>query len=380
MEREDILEEWFFESLKTYRDLYVYQLGCPSRVTEWTSGKTLCVAGFSPSQNEILELQLPRKLLAGDDQGLCAERDFRVLHGGSTDGPVCCLRHVPGTRCVVTNDGLSSDLQVWNLGADDGDVIRRTGGVAGGGGPAAAGGSRMAVGVSSRPQVLHGARSGDVRLTELSSGRTLFRLESDSADRLGSLQFVSDSVFIAGCWNGAVYLADTRTPAAPQLTPPPESSGESLRWWTDASVGPPGCRIVRLSSSGQTVISDLRNPGGAVSRARLAVQSGRCRLDEVRVSWAPALGGRVSVSGFSGAVQIYDTSVWGAEPREVQPLFQHRGHAVSQSQLGDGVPVPVPVSITGHTWHPERPRTLLSAASDGSVHLWDWVDQSAGSE
>ncbi|KAM9353608.1 integrator complex assembly factor WDR73 [Symphorus nematophorus] len=382
-EIDDILDDWFIESLKTYKDLYVYQLECPTQVIEWTSGKTVCVAGNSlKSKNEILELRLPPKLFADENKGLCAERDFKVLHGGFTDGPVRRLRCVPGTRCVVTNDGRSSDLQVWDLGGDDSDVIRRTGSLKGGSRGVWERGSRIAARLSSSsppPRVLHGAQSSDVRLTELPSGRTLFKLETDSADPLSSLHFVSDTVVLAGCCNGNVYLADTRTSAAPQLSPPPASSGESVLWWMDASAGPScsdpsSCRIVRLSSSGQAVITDLRNPGGAVSRAQLDVRPRQCSLDDVRVSWAPALQDCVAVSGFSATVQIYDASVWRTEQQEVRPLFEHRGHAVSP-QPDDGAPV----CVTSHAWHPERPRTLLSAASDGSVHLWDWVDQSAGS-
>ncbi|XP_044062921.1 WD repeat-containing protein 73 isoform X2 [Siniperca chuatsi] len=304
-------------------------------------------------------------------QGLCAERDFKVVNGGLTDGPVRCLRHVPGTRCVVTNDGLSSDLQVWDLGGDDSDVIRRTGSIEGRR-SVSEGGSRIAARLSSQPQVLHGAQSSDVRLTQLTSGQTLYKLETDSADPLSSLHFVSDAVFLAGCCSGNVYIADTRTSAAPQLSPPPASSGESVLWWTDASAGPSSCRLVRLSSSGRAAISDLRNLGGAVSQAQLDVQTRRCDLDDVRVSWAPKLDGCIAVSGFSGAVQIHNTAVWRTEPQEAQPLFEHRGHAVS-AQSDDGV------FVTSHVWHPERPRTLLSAGSDGSVHVWDWVDQSAAS-
>ncbi|XP_029307728.1 integrator complex assembly factor WDR73 [Cottoperca gobio] len=357
-----ILDDWFIESLKTYKDLHVYQLERPTQVIEWTSGKTVCVAGYSPSKNEILELHLPPKLFANENKGLCAERDFKVVHGGFTDGPVRCLRHVPGTNCVVTNDGLTSDLQLWTVGGDDSDVIRRTGSVAGT--SVSEGGSRIAARVSS--QVLHGAQSSDVRLTQLSSGQILYTLETDSADPLSSLQFVSDAVFLAGCSNGNVYLADTRTSAGPQLSPPPASPGESVLWWTDASAGPSSCSVVRLSSSGQAVISDLRNPGGAVSRAQLDVQSRHCNPDDVRVSWAPALDDCVAVSGFSGALQIYNTSVWRTELQEAQPLFEHRGHAVSSQS---------DVFVTAHIWHPERPRTLLSAASDGSVHVWDWVER-----
>lgn len=76
------------------------------------------------------------------------------------------------------------------------------------------------------------------------------------------------------------------------------------------------------------------------------------------------------MSGFGGAVQIYDTSSWTMELQKVPPLFVHCGHSVS-SQPGDDV------VVTSHLWHPHQPRTLLSTASDGSVHLWDWIDQSA---
>ncbi|KAK5921605.1 hypothetical protein CgunFtcFv8_018959 [Champsocephalus gunnari] len=368
----DILDDWFIETLKTYKDLHVYQLEHPTQVIEWTSGKTVCVAGYSSSKNEILELQLPLKLFAEENKGLCAERDFKVVHGGFTEGPVRCLRHVPGTRCVVTNDGLTSDLQVWTVGGDDSDVIRRTGSVAGRKTRKkksdSEGGSRIAARHSS--QVLHGAQSDDIQLTQLTSGQILYTPEMTSSDPLSSLQFVSDDVFLAGCCNGNVYIADTRASASPQLSPAPP--GESVPWWTDAAAGASSGSFIRVSSSGRAEISDLRNPGAAVSRAQLSVQSRRCNPGHVTVSWAPALNDCIAVSGFSGLVQIYNTSGWGAEPQEVQPLFEHRGHAVSsQSDEGD-------VFVTSQLWHPERPRTLLSAASDGSVHVWDWVDQSDG--
>ncbi|RVE63069.1 hypothetical protein OJAV_G00163160 [Oryzias javanicus] len=254
-EFEDVLDEWFIESLTAYKDLHVYQLEHPTQVIEWTSGKTVCVAGFSSSKNELLELRLPLKLFAEENKGLCAERDFKVVHGGFSECPVSCLRHVPGTRLIVTNDGRGTDLQVWDLGGDDSDVIRRTG-------------------------ILHGAESSTVQLTQLTSGQSLYKLETDSADPLNSLQFTDDAVFLAGCSDGKIYLADTRTPAVPLMSPPPAYSGQSVVWWTDASADPqqPSCRVVRLSSSGHAVVSDLRKPGEAVCQAQLDVHS---RPDDV---------------------------------------------------------------------------------------------------
>lgn len=83
----------------------------------------ICVAGYTAgAKSEILELLLPLKLYAGDNQvnkeesiarwteigfkclliiilkGLCAERDFKVQHGGFSEEPIECLIHIPGTR------------------------------------------------------------------------------------------------------------------------------------------------------------------------------------------------------------------------------------------------------------------------------------------
>ncbi|KAM4601441.1 integrator complex assembly factor WDR73 [Polymixia lowei] len=378
---DDILDDWFIESLKTYKDLHVYHLEHSTRVIEWTSGKTVCVAGYHAAKNDILELHLPPKLFADENKGLCAERDFKVVNGGFTDGPVHCLTHIPGTRCVVTNDGLSSRLEVWHLGVDDTDVIRRTGSTDPG--TVSERGSRVAAGLTSEPSVLHGGLLNQIQLTDLSSGKTLYKLESDTADPLSSLQFVSDGVFLACCCNGDLYLVDTRTsslpPPAPAQPAAPVPAGvrDAVHWCMDASADrcslDPGRRgVVRLSSSGEAVVSDLRDVGTPVCRARLGLRTDGSNRVLTKVSWAPALDGCIAVSGFNGAVQIYDTSGWTGRSDAGRPLFEHRGHDVSPQHAESG-----PVFTTSHVWHPSRARTLLSAATDGSVHVWDWVDQTA---
>ncbi|XP_024917291.1 integrator complex assembly factor WDR73 isoform X2 [Cynoglossus semilaevis] len=358
---------------ESYKDLHVFQMEHPINVMDWTSQKTVCTAGSGSSKSEILELCLPPKLFADENKSLCAGRDFTVLHGAFTDRIVSCLQHVPGTRCIVTGDELTSDLQVWDLGGDESDIIRRTGSIKGKS-QVSEGGVRMATTPTHPPQILHGSTICDIHLTELNTGTTLYKNESDSAEPLSSLQFLNDRVFLASCCNGDVYIADSRMSASCRLSSPPESLDRCNLWWTNASVGPDlsSCRIISLSATGEAVVSDLRNqknPRNVVSRAQLNLQTHQCNLDHVMLWWAPELKDCFSVSGFSGEVQIYDTSHWRTELQEVQPLFQHCGHAVS-STLSDR---DVPPLVTSHIWHPSSPQTLLSAASDGSVHVWDWV-------
>ncbi|KAJ3597653.1 hypothetical protein NHX12_001170 [Muraenolepis orangiensis] len=379
---EDRVDDWFVESLTTYKDLYVYHLDHPTRVIEWTSDRTVCVAGFGSDRNEILEVRLPPKLFADDKKGLCAERDFKVLHGGFTDGPVHALRHIPGKRCVVTNDGRSPDLQVWDFGGDESDVFRRTSTIAGRADQPGERGTQLAAGPSSTgPSVLHGALLGHIQLTQLASGNPCYTLESDSSEPLSGLQFVSPSVFLACCCNGDLYAVDTRSPSLPAPTPVPPPAGPAgpVRWCMDASAAadgsdPAGCRVARLSSGAEVVVSDLRNPSGPALRGLLDVGTDGAAPEALGVSWAPealgvswapALEDCLAVSGLDGGVQIFSVSSWGPEARERQPVFQHRGHSV---------PVVGGVRTTSHAWHPARPHTLLSAATDGSVHVWDWVD------
>lgn len=79
----------------------------------------------------------------------------------------------------------------------------------------------------------------------------------------------------------------------------------------------------------------------------------------------------MSSSGFDGTVQIYDVTSWEGTRSQVEPLFTHRGHIFLEEDV-DTAPL-----VTTHTWHPSKPKTLLSAASDASVHVWDWVDPRA---
>ncbi|CAM9322978.1 unnamed protein product [Lampetra planeri] len=209
----------------------------------------------------------------------------------------------------------------------------------------------MAARLSSQPDVLHGVHSSSVQLSLLSSGKTIYE------------------------------------------------SGDSVLWWTDASSGvsaadPSRCRLIRLSSSGRAVVSDLRSPGGVMSQAQLELQTHQCNLEHVRVSWAPALDDRISVSGpvicliFSTAQadihcikEIHSSRFQWRGPRSTTPPGGRRSLWKLSRCL----------SIVDTWFHPSSamadlsslqhtsgilsgPQTLLSAASDGSVHVWDWID------
>ncbi|CDQ93987.1 unnamed protein product [Oncorhynchus mykiss] len=183
-----------------------------------------------------------------------------------------------------------SKLLVWDLGGGDCDVIKST---------------------------------GDIQLKRASSDKAD---ETDSPDALSSLQFVSDTVFLACACNGDLYVGDTRKPSALQQTPEREPNGV----WTCSHQthpphgSPPPAKCLCL------ILGNLRAP---LSKAQLDVQRKTTDNDFLKVTWAPALDNCLAVSGFDGMVQIYNTASWRPELVEFQPIFVHRGHMMTEDQF-----------------------------------------------
>lgn len=121
--------------------------------------------------------------------------------------------------------------------------------------------------------------------------------DATTDDPLSSLHFLSDAVFLTGCSDGGVYVVDVRASRCPRLCLSPPLSSDSALWWAEPSMGPPPCRVLRVSSLGRMLVSDLRSPGDAVGAAQLDATAVGSGVDDVRASWAPALDGCIAVTG-----------------------------------------------------------------------------------
>ncbi|XP_010002862.1 PREDICTED: WD repeat-containing protein 73 [Chaetura pelagica] len=291
---------------------------------------------------------------ASDLQGLCPERDFKVECGGFSARPVYSLKHVPDTSLLVTSGPPDSSLQVWQVSAEDSDVIQAVGAIAADkatGQPWA----KIATISARAPWVLHGSRLNNVQITEVESRKNVYRAGIYTRSDLG--------VWKLGVWLG---LADIREPQSPLGAASIPWAARAGRWCMGAPGSASNCQpVALLSSEGHLVLADLRKPSEALAMARCRVPSPGSHAEFLCVSWAPALQGTLAVSGFDGTVRVYEAQSWDSSGREAEPIFVHRGHTLGGS--GD------PPLVTTHTWHLQKPRTLLSAASDGSLHVWDWV-------
>nr|XP_020647519.1 WD repeat-containing protein 73-like [Pogona vitticeps] len=332
-------------SFLRYNDLHTFELQDPTRVIEWIGEKSVCVAGYeNPRRNEILQLLLPQRLCSKGNQGLCPERDFKVELGGFSDRPVYGLKHVPQTSLLVTSGPPDGALQVWRMEPEETGVIKPVTTIPPSQGDEHSFCMKMATTSSRAARVLHGLKMNNIQMTEVESQKTIFTAGSFSSCRLQKLWVIPRIPFPFSLPSGhpPVHLLD-----------------------------PPKRTVTYLCLS-------LSAPGpGLPSAPPMRIEFGSRRLCFSRrveallaVSFAPLLEDHLAVSGGTCS---YETHQWDSATQEAQPTFLHKEHV-----FGGPGGAREPPLVTAHTWHPSKPRTLLSAASDGSLHVWDWADPQGG--
>ncbi|KAF7236620.1 WD repeat-containing protein 73 [Varanus komodoensis] len=202
--------------------------------------------------------------------------------------------------------------------------------------------------------------------------------DSESPDEIATLDFLDEATGLACSARGQLFCVDTRQPRAPlgaaAEAPIPAALG-GQRWCAGVSRCPRGSAgdkplVARLSAGGHVVLTDIRNAASPVQVAQCPVPTAGLQGGEFQsVSFAPLLSSCLAVSGFDATVQVYNTQSWGPSGRTAEPVFVHKGHL-----FGSTAPAGHPPLVTTHTWHPSKPRTVLSAATDGSLHVWGWSD------
>ncbi|XP_026723318.1 WD repeat-containing protein 73 [Athene cunicularia] len=312
-------------------------------------------------------------LMDGALMGLCSERDFKVECGGFSNRPVYSLKPVPDTSLLVTSGPPDTSLQVWQVSAEDSDVIKSVSTISTENGTGQTW-AKIATISARAPWVLHGSRLNNIQITEVESRKNVYMAASQSSEELSGLAFLDANTLLLCCARGGLCLADVRQPQSPleAASVPWAPCGE--RWCMGVGRGPQGSDsqpIACLSSRGRLTLTDIRKISESLASAKCKVPSPSSDAEFLCVSWAPALEGCLAVSGFDGTVHVYDAQSWDSSGGEAEPIFVHKGHAFGPGSSRN------PPLVTVHMWHPQKPRTLLSAASDGSLHVWDWV-QSCG--
>ncbi|KAM3837683.1 WD repeat-containing protein 73-like [Vipera latastei] len=258
-------------------------------------------------------------------QGLCPERDFKAERGGICDRPIYRLKHVPGTSLLVTSGPPDSALQVWRVESDETDVIKLLSVIS----PTKTedtSWSKIATSCAKQACILHGQRICNLQMMEVESGQNLWVAASASPDKIASLDFLDEVTAVVCGAKGQLFLVDFRQ--------------------HQGILG---------------TVEEAQTPWAPTER----------------LSWCAGIGSGETplIAHLSSAGLVYNTKDWDSSRQEAKPVFIHKGHTFGTPGKDGGSPM-----VTTHTWHPWKPQTLLSAASDGSLHVWDWSDLRANSK
>lgn len=139
-------------------------------------------------------------------------------------------------------------------------------------------------------------------------------IETDSLDIVSGLHFVNANTFAICATNGILYMGDLRDPKIHHYA---LSESMTDSHWTfglrtiKPQCDPASCTVARLSSSGQVIVSDLRNPNTPIGQAQLNLQQNDPNSEFLTVTWAPALDNHLAVSGMSySCVFFSEVFVW----------------------------------------------------------------------
>ncbi|KAG8136994.1 hypothetical protein E2320_005538 [Naja naja] len=315
-EEEEEEEAWLMDSLRLYNDLHLFELPGPTRVIEWI-GDQHC------SQNTI------RAYVQREISRLKGVESLIAPSTGSNMSwePV-------GHRTVDYRFG------AWNQMKQTEDTSW----------------SKIATSCAKPACVLHGQRISNLQMTEIESEKSLWVAGSANLDKIASLGFLDEATAVVCGAKGQLFLVDFRQQQGIlgelEEARTPWAQTEGLNWCAGVGSGEAPL-IARLSSGGLVVLTDIRHPSSPLKMAQCcAPTSNLLGTDFQSISLAPVPGDNLAVSG-----------------QEAKPVFIHKGHIFGTPDKDGGSPV-----VTTHTWHPWKPQTLLSAASDGSLHVWDWSD------
>lgn len=131
--------------------------------------------------------------------------------------------------------------------------------------------------------------------------------ETDSLDVVSGLQFVNASTFAICATNGTLYVGDSRDPKISHYALSESTTGSQWAFGlrkAEPQCDPSSCTVARLSSFGQLIVSDLRNPSTPVAQAWLNLQQNDPSNEFLTVTWAPALDNHLAVSGTSYSLYL----------------------------------------------------------------------------
>ncbi|CAH1782380.1 unnamed protein product [Owenia fusiformis] len=329
MESQDS-DDFFYSSMKLYKTLHMFELQNPPQTLQPVDENCICVTTFDEftRQSEILELSIPEKLLHDKEDGLCNDRDFKVISGGFHGDRITALCHIPDTRYILSNEQSSNTMILWRLGQETGDVINEDFTFRNPH-PYRQRPSDIAVNHYKENEAVFGSRLADITIADLETQSISLAMSKEGyiqdqklgghgepVEYISGLEFLSNSTIATCCLaTGNIVVLDTRDKLKIKQT---INSNISNKYWAfgvsrnctitsgSHSNGNPGDAniIARIANNGKLLLNDLRYCSSDVDSFETGLNTEWGDL--LNIKFKPGSLHTISLSGFDGNIYIYD--------------------------------------------------------------------------
>lgn len=343
----DSEDEWFFQSIRRYEDLLMYDVQGVISCAVFRNDSRLLLASSREHAHEVWELSVPEKLTAGPDAGLTKDRDFSLITAAYTpnrtkemlvmnlkvvlSGPKgVCIYNIPSSSDPT--DVMSHILDIRN------DTVDAT-----------LAQSESSIYSATDVTNLTDFNFNTNKVSLLSSlPSQINREDRDNALSISSIVYRSGKLYVGLSEKGITYVYELGTGKVIQeITAPDTSSGF---WKVDISHDEKF--VAFANSNGRVNVYDTRKLSEAVFDKKKEVQDHT--ISNHQIQFSPS-GNLLSLSGYSKLVEVFDVS----ENSDGAEVFCHDGHRGEQIS-----------TILTHLWHPSQSKLVFSADDMGTLQAW----------
>nr|XP_027231012.1 WD repeat-containing protein 73-like [Penaeus vannamei] len=312
----DSEDEWFFQSIRRYEDLLMYDVQGVISCAVFRNDSRLLLASSREHAHEVWELSVPEKLTAGPDAGLTKDRDFSLITAAYTPNRTKEML-VMNSKVVLSGP---KGVCIYNIPSSSDPTVQ------------------------SATDMTNSRTSTSHKQVSLLTSSQINR----NALSISSIVYRSGKLYVGLSEKGITYVYELGTGKVIQeITAPDTSSGF---WKVDISHDEKF--VAFANSNGRVNVYDTRKLSEAVFDKKKEVQDHT--ISNHQIQFSPS-GNLLSLSGYSKLVEVFDVS----ENSDGAEVFCHDGHRGEQIS-----------TILTHLWHPSQSKLVFSADDMGTLQAW----------
>ncbi|XP_019863719.1 PREDICTED: WD repeat-containing protein 73-like isoform X2 [Amphimedon queenslandica] len=354
-------DDWLISSLERYEQLFMYDLSTPVHLMYLASDKGVWVYGQTlANKRELSLLTLPTKIT---NKEITGGRDFKISAGAVIPFSINCIQEMSNQQAVLCNADKRS-LHWWREDERSPDLLVE---IASSIVPplphhkeCETARSQCITHIdywkseSNDQHLLLGSNSppddGHVQIYDVVSHSVSWETVLDKTKLHDALYFGSPHQIVLCSGNyGEILVVDTREP----FSATPTRCSMDAETHDDYALSCTSNIIGTLSDAGSLRLYDSRSYEKPFYCCTMPTTFHSSQYLTLTIS---PYNDRLL--GLHPGIIIYDTT--SMPPKAI---FTHDGHEKEGAES---------VKVHGHIWHQSIPRLLISAGSDGGLHMWQY--------